>query len=179
MHQVLAVAGPTGLRIVWCEPVAGGLLVRQSDVDLTMLSSGEELSVFAWTPSGALLLGTTASRLLLVPSAAPPAVPAAGWGSAPGGGHAAEWLYGSAQPASPAGPVEAQRQLGGAAAPGVLVGSAPPLEPRPGASTAFVHQQPKRCAMCRPHPSTHAPRSPCRRGGGGPHGQPRHPHPLG
>lgn len=48
----------------------------------------------AWTPNGTLLLGTSLGRLLGVYGAAPPAIPAAGWGVHAAGGHEAHLLYG-------------------------------------------------------------------------------------
>lgn len=42
--QVLAVAGPAAARVVWAEPLAGTHVVRQSEVELSVLAGGEQLS---------------------------------------------------------------------------------------------------------------------------------------
>ncbi|GIM14160.1 hypothetical protein Vretimale_17167, partial [Volvox reticuliferus] len=99
--EVLAVGGPDAVRLLWDEPLGGARIVRQSDVDLAVLAEGEQLNCFAWTPNGTLLLGTTAGRVLGIKGAAPPAIPTGSWGENPGGGHAAELLYGPAVPTVP------------------------------------------------------------------------------
>ncbi|GLC61400.1 hypothetical protein PLESTB_001752600, partial [Pleodorina starrii] len=96
---VLAVGGPDAVRLVWAESLGGARVVRQSDVELAVMVEGEQLNCMAWTPNGTLLLGTNAGRVLGVPGAAPPAIPATGWGDRPGGGHAAVLLHGPSEPA--------------------------------------------------------------------------------
>ncbi|KAG2484149.1 hypothetical protein HYH03_017030 [Edaphochlamys debaryana] len=100
--DVFAVAGPAAARVIWAEPMCGSYVVRQSEVELSLLAEGERLTSLAWTPNGTLLLGTSAGRLLGVRGAAPPAVPVTGWGVQPSGGHVAELLYGPPSPPPPA-----------------------------------------------------------------------------
>ncbi|EFJ48324.1 hypothetical protein VOLCADRAFT_104805 [Volvox carteri f. nagariensis] len=82
---VLALGGPDAVRLLWDEPLAGARVVRQSDVDLSVMVEGEQLNC--------MVLG--------VRGAAPPAIPTSSWGESPGGGHAAEVLYGTAAPPAP------------------------------------------------------------------------------
>lgn len=99
--DVLVVAGPAAVRLIWAErvvlpgaPGGAAALVRQSEVELTgAVAEGDSLTSLCWTPNGALLLGTALGTILMVPSAAPPALPAEGWGEHPGGGHVAQVLY--------------------------------------------------------------------------------------
>ena len=65
--NVLAVAGPSAARLIMLEPILAGHVLRQSDIDLSVLRDGEALTTLSWAASGALLLGTTAGRVLTVP----------------------------------------------------------------------------------------------------------------
>lgn len=60
-------------------------LLSQSDVDLSALDLDHEETVtsVAWSPHGALLLGTSLGRVLAVPRAAPAAIIEPGWGLGP------------------------------------------------------------------------------------------------
>lgn len=64
--HVAAICADIGVRLLWNEPLLHTHLVRQSEVELSVLAEGEVLTCRAWAPDGTLLLGTDQGRLLQV-----------------------------------------------------------------------------------------------------------------
>jgi hypothetical protein len=85
-QNVVLVAGHGAARLIVLQPMLNGHVVHESDVDVSLLSEGEDLCSTAWAPDGTALLGTTLGRILAVPGAAPAAVPDPAWGQTGGGG---------------------------------------------------------------------------------------------
>ncbi|KAF5836201.1 hypothetical protein DUNSADRAFT_6267 [Dunaliella salina] len=93
--SVLAVGGPEAVRLLFFDAsVADNCLVRQSAVDLSALSEGHQVTAMGWTPAGALMLGTSGGKVMLVPGAAPCGLADADWGASPSC-HKARTLFNS------------------------------------------------------------------------------------